>query len=596
MGVSSDRIQTKEEPMKPPKQLYPSERIIYHPEVTVCPMCGGGLMLRNTLLWNKTIQTLAGVRSVASRPACCVDPQCTGASMLLRSVAGQQVALPATTYGYDVVVRIGWQRQTRCATYAEIHADLTPQIQLAESQVRRLYQQVYLPLLACHERQHHDRLTQVAAQHGGLVLALDGLAPEGGEPQLWCIRELLTGVVLRSGWLSGQDQTTFEGFLLPLRTLAWPLRAIVSDKQRGLVPAIATVLPTTPHQFCQTHYLRNLAAPLAATDSALTVTLRQAVRQELGPLLRADQPPDPSAPGVLTMTGLLVGSAPPADTPPVPAAPEPAASPAPAAGNPPDQDMQRATDVVNHVLRRIRYLLTLKGRPPLRLAGMETYAGLQEVLTLGQRLLTHRDDPQLAHLVRGLQAALAPLAARVAEVQVGADWLARITSVLSAATEPAPTAAAVAAQLQTCLSQLDHEPVPPDLVVFRQHLQKVSRSYWPGLFHCYDHPDIPRTNNGMESHFRDTQRRILRTTGQKGRTRRILHRSGAWELIPHPETEAASLAALRQIAPTDLATEQQRMQQHAERFRLHTRAPRQTKARLDQLEQQWLALPPTVTA
>jgi len=81
-----------------------------------------------------------------------------------------------------VVVRIGWQRQTRCATYAEILADVTPQIQIAESQIRRLYQHVYLPLLACHERQHGDRLTQAATQHGGLVLALDGLAPKAANP------------------------------------------------------------------------------------------------------------------------------------------------------------------------------------------------------------------------------------------------------------------------------------------------------------------------------------------------------------------------------------------------------------------------------
>lgn len=210
---------------------------------------------------------------------------------------------------------------------------------------------------------------------------------------------------------------------------------------------------------------------------------------------------------------------------------------------------------MTQLLRRTRYLLTLKGRPPLRLAGIETYTGLQEVITRGQGLLAHRDDPQLAQLVCGLQDAVAPLAARVADLQLGATWLARITTILSATSDPAPTAAAVAQQLRTGLEQLDQEPVAPDLVAFRQHLHKVSRSYWPGLFHCYDHPDIPRTNNGMESLFRDTQRRILRTTGQKGRTRRIIHRCGAWELIPHPATEAASLEALQQIAPTDLAAE-----------------------------------------
>jgi hypothetical protein len=114
--------------MKPPKRLYPTERIIYHPELSACPVCGGSLMLANYFLWDKTIQTLAGVCSVASRPACCADPQCAGTTMRLRSAAGQQVALPATTYGYDVVVRIGWQRQTRCATYAEIHTDLMPNV------------------------------------------------------------------------------------------------------------------------------------------------------------------------------------------------------------------------------------------------------------------------------------------------------------------------------------------------------------------------------------------------------------------------------------------------------------------------------------
>ena len=31
--------------------------------------------------------------------------------------------------------------------------------------------------------------------------------------------------------------------------------------------------------------------------------------------------------------------------------------------------------------------------------------------------------------------------------------------------------------------------------------RKVTASYWPGLFHCYDVPDLPRTNNGLEHYF-----------------------------------------------------------------------------------------------
>lgn len=75
----------------------------------------------------------------------------------------------------------------------------------------------------------------------GLILSLDGLAPEGGEPQLWLIRELHSGLVLRSGWLSKQDQNTFEIFLRPLADAVeerdLKISGITRLKERGLVPA-----------------------------------------------------------------------------------------------------------------------------------------------------------------------------------------------------------------------------------------------------------------------------------------------------------------------------------------------------------------------
>jgi transposase-like protein len=43
---------------------------------------------------------------------------------------------------------------------------------------------------------------------------------------------------------------------------------VLSDKQTGLVPAVATVVPHSRHQFCQAHYLRHLAEPLAEADAA----------------------------------------------------------------------------------------------------------------------------------------------------------------------------------------------------------------------------------------------------------------------------------------------------------------------------------------
>src|SRR5215831_1681123 len=186
----------------------------------------------------------------------------------------------------------------------EIHADLASQVRLSEAQVRYRYQQVSLPLLACPERQHKDRLAQLATQQGGLSVARDGLAPQGGEPHIWFIRALSSGLPLRSGWLCQQDQPTFAAFLEPLQHLEWPILAVLSDKHTGLVPAVATVWPTSCHQGCQAHYLRHLAEPLAEAEAAFKVARRQSVRQQVGDVLGQDIRTTPSHAGVLTVTGL----------------------------------------------------------------------------------------------------------------------------------------------------------------------------------------------------------------------------------------------------------------------------------------------------
>jgi hypothetical protein len=541
----------------------------------------------NYLVWDKTVQTLDRVLSIASRPGHCANPTCRGHDVRLLSAEGQQIALPGSTYGYDVVARIGWQRQERREIYADIWADLTPRIQISESQVRYLYQQVYLPLLACHERKYWDHLTQAAQQHGGLFVALDGLAPEGGEPQLWFIRELLTGLTLRSGWLSRFDQTTFEAFLHPLGQLPWPILAVLSDKQKGLLPAVSTVLPDARHHFCHAHYLKNLAEPLAETDSAFKVELRKAVRQEVGVSIRAEKPTEAPQSNVLTVTGLLP------DNPPAIAGPESLEPESPVASA---SDAALADEVVTHLLRHTRYLLTLKGRPPFRLAGIETYQRLRGVVALTDELLGHRHDPRMARLNQGIRTALPSFASMYRDLQQGAAWLQDIDQILEPPDDSPITSEQVSQQLRTYLDDLLHLPdVSPRLDAFRHHLDKVSTSYWPGLFHCYDLEALPRTNNDVESLFRDTQRRLLRTTGQKGQTRRALQRIGAWELLPRPPTEAECLDALRQVPPSQLAKEQQRLRQHRERFRLRTRSTRRINAQFHKLRQQWLSLAATST-
>lgn len=47
------------------------------------------------------------------------------------------------------------------------------------------------------------------------------------------------------------------------------------------------------------------------------------------------------------------------------------------------------------------------------------------------------------------------------------------------------------------------------------HFGKVSRSYWSGLFHCYEVADLPRTNNALEQFFGSHRYHERRATGRK---------------------------------------------------------------------------------
>jgi hypothetical protein len=451
---------------------------------------------------------------------------------------------------------------------------LQSHMEISEAQVRALYHYRYLPLLACHERQQAGQLEKVA-QQVGLLLTLDGLAPEGGEPQLWVVRELLSGMTVRCGWLSQQDQSAFMNFLRPIAELGLRVRAVLSDKQAGLLPAVAEVFPDVPHAFCQMHYLQNVALPLAEADEALKVRVRQEIRESLGEWIRQEKEEQP---GVLTVTGML---------------PSPVGTPAAAL-----QPMTEETSIglrdslVQDLCRRIRYLLTLKARPPFRLAGLEMVARLKEVEHCLERLIAHHATPALLALHGGLQPILHSIQATYSLLCEAAEWLKKIAAVLEPDGKPVRSGQQVRQELFAFLQEIQAtRTADPFLRRTFNAILKTTLRYAPGLFHCYDIPNLPRTNNNRESEFRNLHRRLLRTSGQKGLSRRILQRTGAWELIPHPDSLPTTIQALSQVTPHDFHIERLRLLLHRNRFKFHTRSAKQSQLQLLRLEQRWLALP-----
>ena len=99
------------------------------------------------------------------------------------------------------------------------------------------------------------------------------------------------------------------------------------------------------------------------------------------------------------------------------AAQSPPPSASPAATGP------EADAIVTALFRHTRSLLTLTGRPPFRLAGLETYERLDHVARVRLALVAERYAPRLAQLSQGLQSALSPFAETSQALQQGAAWL-----------------------------------------------------------------------------------------------------------------------------------------------------------------------------
>jgi hypothetical protein len=81
------------------------------------------------------------------------------------------------------------------------------------------------------------------------------------------------------------------------------------------------------------HYLGNAAEPMSAADEAMKIELQQAVRQEIGTLIRQEKV---EKQGVLTVTGGIPSPVTPKDMPP-------------------DLGVQEQEAIIQDISRRIRF-------------------------------------------------------------------------------------------------------------------------------------------------------------------------------------------------------------------------------------------------
>ena len=179
------------------------------------------------------------------------------------------------------------------------------------------------------------------------------------------------------------------------------------------------------------------------------------------------------------------------------------------------------------------------------------------------------------------------------EVRIGFGWVQRVARLLDNPSGlPGPK---IKKRLRGLLSRMRKAARWADargqaaLAEGLRHFVKVSKSYEPGLFHCYDVVGLPRTNNDLEHLFGSHRYHERRASGRKGASPSLVVR-GSVRLV------ASAVTRLRQVTGQELAPQdlqawrqlRQRLERRQESRRRQRRFRRDPDAYLRMLEEKML--------
>ena len=254
-----------------------------------------------------------------------------------------------------------------------------------------------------------------------------------------------------------------------------PITGVVSDGQESIRKAVAKALDGVPHQLCHFHYLREAAKPIYEADRHAKKELKKRVRGirpiDAGRRRRRRR-------GRTTRQRRSCGATAP----------------------------------------RCRTALTDDGLPPLAAAGLKLHdrlsriaASLDHVASLAGGL-----PGGLSRLRQLLRRGLEETAALWPAVREAYKWVQRVARILKNE-EGLPTKK-VRRRLVQLLGRMRRAATTtgePSVRAGLKQFLKVTRSYWPGLFRCYDTADLPRTNNDLEHTFGSHRYHERRSSGRR---------------------------------------------------------------------------------
>jgi hypothetical protein len=446
----------------------PSRTQTLKPVTTRCPECGHDLAF--DYVNYRTITTLDAVTRLTLQIRRCPNPRCLRYHQPYRPESEAHFALPHHEFGLDVIALVGRLRYAEHRSVPEIYQELTRRsVTIAQRTVTNLLDRYdELRALATADPQ---RLRRRLKGQKRVILALDGLQPDVGHEVLWVLRDCLSGEILLARSLLSATTRDLASLVAEVRdALPVSISAAISDGQETIRQAMAQELPGVPHQLCHFHYLREAARPIYEADRHAKKELKKRVR------------------GVRTIERAVEG----------------------------DDDAE--AEIVRGYCAAVRAAITDDGRPPLTAPGLVLCDRLQAIAASLDRVAARAGTwpGGLKRLRQLLRRGLEETATLWPTVRVAYRWVKQVAQLLKNRAEQ--PAALVRQRLSRILRSMRRAAAQTEAEALRQqlhHFVKVTKSYRPGLFHCYASADLPRTNNDLEHLFGSHRYHERRASGRK---------------------------------------------------------------------------------
>jgi hypothetical protein len=393
--------------------------------------------------------------------------------------------LKRRAYGLDVVAWIGEERVLGRKSEPEIHASLSQEygISISPRHVANLFQ-VYLALVHCVDADGAP-LRELLRKQGRISLSIDGVYFDDTSRPLYVVRDTISGRVLYSERVPKKDAEHLRPLLRKVKELGLPIVGVVSDKEAAQVLAVERELPGVPHQYCQTHFLKNAGKPMESDLAMLGQAVQNAVTDIKGverELLAAKEGQQ------------LTGS------------------------------VKAEMEVALKLCRAARTGGKVSGDSILQPTALKRFERVEKVYRATVEAVESKPKQKSGKQKKTatpLMAVLAVLSAMHAEAALAqrlakqVQMIRKVAHILNFTAEGSQIKRMLATYLNQLLRQAASLKSASPLGEFIRQLDALADRYWSGLFPCYDVPDLPRNNNGMEQQFSRFKRVDRRATGRK---------------------------------------------------------------------------------